>query len=93
MADITAGGLCPFFFFNVLPFSFASPSVTPSPPFPVFLQPSARLPSADPAALPSGSVLSSSLFPDQDWGDSATCPGPGLLGGWGIPVFNQHKPQ
>lgn len=35
MADITAGGLCPFFF-NVLPFSFASPSVTPSPPFPVF---------------------------------------------------------
>lgn len=88
MAADAAGGFVFLVFFGLFCLHL-HPS--PLPPISSF-QPSARLLSVDPVALPPGPCLPSLLRPDQDWGDCAAAPGPGLWAVGKILVFDQQVP-
>lgn len=74
-------------------FLFASPSLTCSPPFPVF----SALCQTDLGGPggPTSRILSCPLLGAQTriWETPLAAPGPGLRAVGEIPVFNQHKPQ
>lgn len=91
MAAITAGGGFVFFVcFFTFYFAFFVCISIPYPLTPIssfFLQPSAKLPSEDPVALPPGSCPALTFLPRPGLGRLHAYPRTGLLGNWGDSSF------